>query len=94
LKKCFKCGAIWEGYGTPRPRQICERCGSYLHICVNCHYFDRQITNSCKLPNTTYVGSRDALNYCEQYEMVNLQLKAIEARCEKARATWDNLFKH
>ena len=85
LKKCARCGSVWTGFGRPRPRQICEGCGSYLHTCLNCHYFDREITNSCKLPNTTFVGGRDLLNYCEQFEMVNWELRAIEARYARAK---------
>jgi len=93
LRKCFKCGHISVGFGKPRPRQICENCGAYLHICLNCHHFDRKLTNSCKLPDTKYVGPRDLLNYCEQFEMVNSELKAVEARFERARTTWENLFR-
>jgi hypothetical protein len=93
LRKCFKCGHVWMGFGKPRPRQICEGCGAYLHTCLNCHHFDRKITNSCKLAHTSYVGPRDLLNYCEQFEMVNAELKAVEARFERARTTWENLFR-
>jgi hypothetical protein len=93
LKKCFKCGTPWAGYGKPRPRQICEGCGSYLHVCLNCHYFDRKVSNCCTLTTTTFVGSRDSLNYCEQFEMVNWALKAVESRCARAKTTWENLFK-
>lgn len=93
MKKCAKCGTVWDGYGQPRPRQICDRCGAYLHSCVNCHHFDRQRTNSCTLPETTFIGSRDASNYCEQYRMVDWALRAIESRTEKAKLTWENLFR-
>jgi hypothetical protein len=93
LKKCFKCGSLWMGYGRPRPRQICEGCGAYLHSCINCHHFDRRITNSCKLPTTAFVGARDSLNYCESFEMVNSELLAVEAKKERAKATWESLFR-
>ena len=93
VKRCHKCGAAWNGFGQPRPRQICQGCGAYLHSCTNCHHFDKTVTNSCKLSHTTFVGSRDALNYCEDYRMVNAQLKAIEARTERARNVWDDLFR-
>ncbi len=93
LKKCFKCGTVWNGFGRPRSRQICEGCGSYLHSCINCHYFDRDITCSCSLPDTAFVGPRDMLNYCEQFEMVNSDLKAIELRCARAKTTFENLFR-
>ena len=93
MKKCFKCGTVWTGYGRPRTRQICEGCGAYLHTCLNCHYFNRTVTNCCNLPTTAFVGGRDLLNYCEQFEMVNSALKAIEDRCSRAKASWDSLFR-
>ena len=93
LKKCFKCGTVWNGYGKPRTRQICEGCGSYLHTCINCHHFARRITNSCVLPHTAFVGPRDMLNYCEEFQMVNNELQAIESRCARAKSTFENLFK-
>ena len=60
---------------------------------MNCHHFDREITNSCKLPHTSFVGSRDSANYCDEFEMKNMQLKAIEARTQRARNVWDELFR-
>src|SRR5262245_44155117 len=80
------------GYGRPRQRQICEGCGVYLHSCINCHHFDRHLTNSCKLPDTEFVGPRDALNYCESFDMVNSELLAMEAKKELAKVTFENLF--
>jgi hypothetical protein len=93
LKKCFKCGAVWPGFGRPRPRQICENCGTYLHVCLNCHHFDHHVDHSCRLPGTTFIGARDTLNYCEKFEMVNWERQAIESRCAQAKATWENLFR-
>ncbi len=92
MKKCHKCGVIWQGFGRPRARQICENCGSYLHSCLNCHHFDNVGSYSCKLQNTTFIGSRDSLNYCDQFEMVNWDLRAVEARTERARSAFENLF--
>lgn len=92
MRKCYKCGTPWRGRGQPGPRQICERCGVYLHSCLNCHHFDSELSNSCKLAETQYVGPRDASNYCEEFRMVNSHLRAIEARTERARNVWEQLF--
>ena len=93
MKKCFKCGAPWMGFGMPRPRQICENCGAYMHTCLNCHHFDRQISHACKSTTTAFVGPRDMLNYCEEFNMVNFELRAVEVRCQRAKTTWENLFR-
>ena len=93
MRKCHKCGTTWVGRGQPRSRQICTGCGEYLHTCVNCHHFDDTISNSCKLEDTDYVGPREMVNYCDRFEMINSGLKAIEARTERARNCWEQLFK-
>ncbi|MBI4583035.1 MAG: hypothetical protein HY717_03280 [Planctomycetes bacterium] len=92
MRKCYKCGTSWVGAGDPRPRQVCEGCGAYLHSCINCHQFDAHITNSCKLSHTTFVGSRHAANYCDEFRMINYALRSIEARTQRARSVWEQLF--
>lgn len=92
-RTCYKCGAEWEGFGQPRPRQVCRSCAASLHCCMNCHHFDRELSNSCTLPGTTYIGEREAQNYCEEFQMINVRLKAIEARTQRARNVWNELFR-
>jgi hypothetical protein len=60
---------------------------------MNCHHFDRDFTNSCTLATTTFVGDRESANYCEEFQMVNARLKAIEARTQRARSVWEQLFR-
>ena len=79
--------------GTPRPREVCETCGAYLHACLNCHHFDRERSNSCTLENTTFVGSRDSLNYCEEFRMLDAFRRAREERVVRAKAVWEDLFR-
>jgi hypothetical protein len=94
MKKCHRCGTPWSGLGgQPRFRQVCEGCGAYLHSCVNCHHFDHQSTNACKLKQTTFVGCRSAMNYCEEFRMTDSVLRESEARLSKARMRWEALWK-
>jgi hypothetical protein len=94
MKKCHRCGTAWNGFrGEPRAREVCEICGAYLHSCVNCHHFDHALTNSCKLPHTSFVGARDAINYCEEFRMFDTAARAREDRVTSARARWENLFR-
>ena len=93
MRKCYKCGTPWRGTGTPRARAVCTGCGAYLHSCLNCHHFDPDITNSCRLSHTDYIGPRETINYCDSFRMINTELRAIEARTERARNVWEQLFK-
>ena len=92
-RRCFKCSAPWDGVGQPRPRGVCQGCGASLHCCANCHHFDGETTISCTLPQTTFIGPREDANYCEQFEMINARVKAMEARTQRARNVWTQLFR-
>jgi hypothetical protein len=93
MKNCFRCGSAWVGLrGEPRARELCEGCGAYLHSCVNCHHFDHVLTNSCKLPHTSFVGCRDSPNYCEEFKMLNTIARAEEERVSRAKHTWNQLW--
>jgi hypothetical protein len=72
---------------------VCEGCGAYLHSCLNCHHFDRRGTNSCSLPDTPFVGSRDSLNYCEEFRMLDIARRASEDRVTRAKENWEALFR-
>ena len=93
MKRCSLCGTPWAGYGNqPRSREVCEGCGSYLHCCRNCHHYDLR-NSRCGLPTTTYVGSRDALNYCEHFRLLDSAVRASEEKVTQAKAAWEELFR-
>ncbi len=93
MKKCYRCSTRWNGVGSqPRAREVCEGCGAYLHCCLNCQRFDHQNRN-CSLPHTSFVGSRDTLNYCEEFRMADTRLLAMEEKVSRARSTWEELFR-
>ena len=93
MKKCYRCESQWTGFGAqPRAREVCEGCGAYLHCCLNCHHFDAQNSN-CKLPHTSFVGLRDSLNYCEEFQMLDSRRRALEDRVSRARSNWEELFR-
>jgi hypothetical protein len=94
MKKCSFCGTRWQGFrGQPRPRELCDGCRRPLHCCANCHHFDRILGSACKLPHTAYVGHREVLNYCEDFQVLDSNLRANEDRVHRARTTWEELFK-
>ena len=95
MKKCNRCGMTWTGYGAqPRQREVCEGCGAYLHCCLSCRHFDHRRTRACKLKTTVYIGSRTALNYCEEYQIEDTRLQVAEDRVDRARDAWESLFQN
>ena len=94
MKSCYRCGTPWRGYGAvPRAREVCAGCGGHLHSCLNCHHYDRQ-ASSCKLKETSFIGSKTALNYCDYFQMTDSIRKDKEARVNRARDRWEALFGH
>jgi hypothetical protein len=95
MKSCYRCGTRWSGYRSePRAREVCDGCGAYLRCCVNCHHFDHRSTNACKLKTTSFIGSRTALNYCEQFKMADTVLREAESKVSRARSQWEALFRN
>lgn len=94
MKQCYRCGTVWKAdRAQPRTREYCESCGAYLHTCLNCSHFDREVSSACKLRGTAYVGPRESPNYCEEFRMFDPVVVACEERKDRARATWERLFK-
>jgi hypothetical protein len=94
MKKCIRCGAPWKSFrAQPNSRDVCEICGAHLHSCVNCIHFDREVTSSCKLPHTAFVGSREAINYCDDFKMIDSFTRAREEKISKAKLQWEALWK-
>ena len=92
MKNCSRCGSVWQGYGNqPRPREVCEGCGAYLRICLSCHHFDRR-ASACTEKESSFIGSRTALNYCEFFKMADTVVKEREARTDRALSRWEALF--
>ncbi len=92
MKKCHRCGTPWNGYGAnPRAREVCAGCGISLHCCINCHHFNRR-ASACDLKESSFIGSRTVLNYCDYFRMIDSTLKAREAKLSQARSRWDALF--
>lgn len=66
--RCHKCDAAWESQARqPGVKEICERCGAYLHCCKNCTHHRPSMHNQCYIPNTDWVSDRAGLNFCDEF---------------------------
>ncbi len=59
-------------------REVCEKCDSYLHCCVNCKFYQPGLPNDCKVPGTDQVRDRESFNYCDEFFIAGD--KRIESR--------------
>ena len=65
---CYKCGQPTPITGKPGFQDICEGCGSYLHCCMNCRFFD-ELANKCNEPVADWVSDRLSFNRCEYFQV-------------------------
>ena len=84
MKSC-RCGEKWTGVGAqPREREVCDKCGEYLHCCNSCGHFDAH-NSVCKIEGTDFVGNRNALNYCGEFSINDTVKAARQNREQRGR---------
>ncbi len=52
-------------------KSLCQACGSYLHTCVGCQFYQIGKPNDCQIPNTEPIRDREHFNYCEDFKSVS-----------------------
>jgi hypothetical protein len=90
MKRCHKClGAV--DLESVFFRDECSACGSDLHVCLNCLFYDEGKANRCRESQAEYVRERDRANYCSFFQFKD----DVEKRSGKAEGEklWESLFK-
>lgn len=93
MKKCGKCGAEWQGEGKLGFRELCDKCGAFLHACINCRLYDKTAHNQCKSPTTEWVEDRERGNYCEEFRFADSASAGTQAQPSTGKDKWKSLFK-
>ncbi len=63
---CWKCQKTIEGKISFRT--ICEGCGTDLHCCKGCVFYQVGLPNDCRVPNTEFISDREKNNFCEEFK--------------------------
>jgi hypothetical protein len=93
--RCADCGHQTAGEIVVEYDTTCEKCGSALHNCRNCRYFDSQARFECRQPVPERIPSKTYGNQCDLYEA----RAVLDATGKRAKAptdprdAFDNLFK-
>lgn len=66
---CWKCHQKCDDAITFK--SVCDGCGSYLHACSGCRYYQVGKPNDCQMPGTEQVRDRDHFNYCEEFKSIS-----------------------
>lgn len=73
--KCWSCGAEQAKEKIERKlsfRAACEKCCVWLHCCKNCKNYKPGFANDCLVPGTESISNREAMNFCEDFELLGL----------------------
>ncbi|HEY3276486.1 MAG TPA: hypothetical protein VGJ94_07685 [Syntrophorhabdaceae bacterium] len=89
--ECPKCHAPLDGERISF-RDECPLCGTDLHACIYCRFYDQGKANRCREPQADYVHERDRANVCEYF---NFEYKDASRASGKdaAQKLWDEVFR-
>ncbi len=92
--KCARCGARVVDVDVASDA-VCADCGSDLHTCTNCAYFDSSAPNECRQPVEERIASKSKRNECGLYQARTVQEFASDSEGgspSDARSAFDDLF--
>jgi hypothetical protein len=98
VSRCAKCGQnLPPGFTEIEVTSKCPSCGSDLHTCTNCTFFDPSSRFECSEPLPARVTPKDKANLCEYYEAKTTVEKATTSsgsdKSMDPREAFERLFK-
>ncbi|MCK4397089.1 hypothetical protein KAW96_10945 [candidate division WOR-3 bacterium] len=93
MKICYKCKKEIEIEGKVGREELCPYCGSYLHCCLNCRFYDDYAHNKCREPRSEWVSDRERGNFCGYFKYKDSEeIDKSEERKKKAKEELKKLF--
>jgi len=90
--RCSRCGHVLAAEIGLDAR--CGRCGSDLHTCAQCTFFDTASRFECTQPIPERIAPKDARNACTFFEpRVTVERETHSTAPTDARKAFDDLFK-
>ncbi|HHN46577.1 MAG TPA: hypothetical protein ENN09_03970 [Planctomycetes bacterium] len=96
---CYKCRTPWLEAGKPGFGDVCPNCGSYLHCCFNCRFYDEYTRPHCSEPNADGSFDPNGMNHCEYFSPRQargaplVDMDDPEQNRTRRRPDWRNLNK-
>ena len=91
---CHQCGAEIHVVERVGRRDSCPGCEAEVRCCLNCVFYDPQVSNACREPNVEPVRDKDAANFCDYFSLGNPAARpTVEpSQAADARARLEALF--
>ena len=94
--RCARCGKTINTMSEVLADAICESCGSDLHTCTNCAFFNTSARWECSKPIPARVAPKDVRNECAFFSpavFVERTFESVNTSPQDARKAFDALFK-
>ncbi len=91
--RCFRCGANQDQARDVALDAACAGCGSDLHTCTNCSYFDSSAPNECRQPISHRIARKSSRNECDGFASKRAQeIDSDRGGSEDPKSAFDALF--
>jgi len=92
--RCHHCGAEIAPVERVGRRETCAQCGSDLHCCLNCRFYDPASHNECRETQSERQVDKERGNFCELFELMRTNgIGASRPVSSETRAQLDQLFR-
>lgn len=94
--KCSICGQEVNFVDIISVNDKCKNCGSFLHSCKNCVFFDPSQPRECMKKIENRIADKNDKNNCKDFTprvLVEKKITKTMSKSEKARKAFDDLFK-
>jgi len=82
---CWHCGASLAALALPLGRtEECAACGSPLHVCRLCRFYDRSRPKQCREDDAEEVREKERPNFCDYFKPRAGAFDAQRASAEQA----------
>ncbi len=88
MKRCRKCGTPIE-MERVSVRDECPKCGSDLHICLNCKFYDENKAYGCMEMRAEPPREKERANFCDYFQFREEEEKRGREQAEKI---WEEIF--
>lgn len=76
-----------------RRRDECPACGTDLHVCRMCEFYDTSVAKSCREPVAEEVNDKERANFCDYFRgLPGVHAAGGSDQADAARAQLDALF--
>ena len=66
--QCYKCSSLQLFNDNLSRSSTCEICCSDLKVCLNCSFFDRNLSNQCHESQAELVQDKEKSNFCDWFK--------------------------